>query len=218
MCYLYDTSYASTGTVSSRPSLQAHLGCQLLQVAQDGCACLGQVALGKFESGNLAQSFMRMGDKSELLAKSAREQSAALSESFEAPLKVAFFHLSDPSFPSSGALSACSMSPCSWRVYRAGFMFGDSSMRRCLIWLHPRDHAGVCAAGEELQGDDGGPGAGAGVAADGARRRRRQALQAHEAARHARYPGAHNLTHICLRAHRSCNGVHVLQADSGFCT
>jgi hypothetical protein len=51
-------------------------------------ACIGQVALGKFESGNLAQSFMRMGDKSELLAKSAREQSAALSESFEAPLKV----------------------------------------------------------------------------------------------------------------------------------
>ena len=49
------------------------------------------MALGKFESGNLAQSFMRMGDKSELLAKSAREQSAALSESFEAPLEVAFF-------------------------------------------------------------------------------------------------------------------------------
>lgn len=47
-----------------------------------------QVGLGKFEGGPLAQSFMRMGDKAELLSKSAREQSVALSHSFEAPLKV----------------------------------------------------------------------------------------------------------------------------------
>jgi sorting nexin-1/2 len=45
------------------------------------------VGLGKFEGGDLAQSFMRMGDKAELLSKSAREQSASLSTSFEAPLK-----------------------------------------------------------------------------------------------------------------------------------
>ncbi len=49
---------------------------------------LCQVGLGKFEGGDLAQAFMRMGDTAELLSKSAREQSAALSTSFEAPLKV----------------------------------------------------------------------------------------------------------------------------------
>lgn len=46
------------------------------------------MALGKFEQGDLAQSFMRMGDKAELLAKGAREQSASLAGSFETPLKV----------------------------------------------------------------------------------------------------------------------------------
>lgn len=50
-----------------------------------------QVALGKFEGGELAQSFMRMGDKAELLAKAAREQSSALADSFEASLKVLQF-------------------------------------------------------------------------------------------------------------------------------
>lgn len=47
-----------------------------------------QVALGKFEGGELAQSFMRMGDKAEMLAKGAREQASSFADSFEAPLKV----------------------------------------------------------------------------------------------------------------------------------
>lgn len=45
------------------------------------------MALGKFESGDLAQSFMRMGDKAEVLAHSAHEQTNSLGASFEAPLK-----------------------------------------------------------------------------------------------------------------------------------
>ena len=49
---------------------------------------LWQVALGKFEGGDLSQGFMRMGDKAELLSRSALEQSSGLALSFEAPLKV----------------------------------------------------------------------------------------------------------------------------------
>ena len=49
---------------------------------------LWQVALGKFEGGDLSQGFMRMGDKAELLSRSALEQSSGLTFSFEAPLKV----------------------------------------------------------------------------------------------------------------------------------
>ena len=75
--------------MAARPPVEVGLKCTICPQHKRQCLSLAlQVGLGKFEGGELAQSFMRMGDKAELLSKSAREQSASLSTSFEAPLKV----------------------------------------------------------------------------------------------------------------------------------
>ena len=164
------------------------------------------MALGKFEGGDLSQGFMRMGDKAELLSRSALEQSSNLALSFEAPLKVPsllmFAWASDPTrdflLPFVGAPEVL-FRPLSTAASLSLFNSHDllSSAACASPFYADADAAAAVQEFVRMTKSAKATMADRGLAlaspAHRPQRGRPQTLQAAQAARHPRHPGAHGL-------------------------